>query len=160
MEILAGDTLFFSADDGSAGHELWAHRPSRIDYNTNTGGAVTSWAINNTNLPTGLTFSTSNGTIYGTPTQLWTTTAYKVWANNSGGSSVGYLNITVVESNLSYDNYSLTLTKDQASSDLPLNATTIVSGTVTSWEISSTLPAGLNFGDNNGTIWGLSLIHI
>ena len=28
MEILVGDTLYFSADDGSSGHELWAHDTS------------------------------------------------------------------------------------------------------------------------------------
>ncbi|MGB0313225.1 MAG: putative Ig domain-containing protein, partial [Poseidonia sp.] len=155
---LIGDTMYFSANDGSTGNELWAHRPFSIDYNTNTGGNVTTWAINNTNLPTGLTFSTSNGTIYGTPTQLWSKTAYMVWANNSGGSSVGYLNITVVDANLSYSKYDLTLTKDQASNDLPLNATTTAPGTVTTWAISSTLPAGLNFGTSNGTIWGIPTV--
>ncbi|MGB2183785.1 MAG: putative Ig domain-containing protein, partial [Candidatus Poseidoniaceae archaeon] len=91
MEILVGDTLYFSANDGSTGHELWAHQPSRIDENTNTGGAVTSWEIN-ASLPSGVSFGTNNGTIYGTPTQLWTQTSYMVWANNSGGSSVAYLN--------------------------------------------------------------------
>jgi ELWxxDGT repeat protein len=94
MEILVGDTLYFDANDGSSGIELWAHRPSTIGYNTNTGGNVTSWAIN-ASLPSGLTFSTTNGSIYGTPTELWTQTSYMVWANNSGGQSVAYLNITV-----------------------------------------------------------------
>ena len=28
MEILVGDTLYFSADDGSSGTELWAHDTS------------------------------------------------------------------------------------------------------------------------------------
>jgi ELWxxDGT repeat protein len=28
MEILVGDTLYFSADDGSSGRELWAHDTS------------------------------------------------------------------------------------------------------------------------------------
>ena len=28
MEILVGDTLYFSATDGSSGHELWAHDTS------------------------------------------------------------------------------------------------------------------------------------
>ena len=28
MEILVGDTLYFSANDGSSGHELWAHDTS------------------------------------------------------------------------------------------------------------------------------------
>ncbi|MGB2346808.1 MAG: putative Ig domain-containing protein, partial [Candidatus Poseidoniaceae archaeon] len=35
---LIGDTMYFSANDGSTGNELWAHRPFSIDYNTNTGG--------------------------------------------------------------------------------------------------------------------------
>ena len=28
MAILVGDTLYFSANDGSSGHELWAHDTS------------------------------------------------------------------------------------------------------------------------------------
>ncbi len=28
MEILVGDTLYFSANDGSSGYELWAHDTS------------------------------------------------------------------------------------------------------------------------------------
>ena len=35
-------------------------------------GTITSWEINAT-LPSGLNFGTSNGTIWGTPTVLWTT---------------------------------------------------------------------------------------
>ena len=159
MEILVGDTLYFSADDGSTGHELWAHQPSRIDDNTNTGGAVTSWAINNTNLPTGLTFSTSNGTIYGTPTQLWSKTAYMVWANNSGGSSVAYLNITVVDElpTISYSPENVTLTNNTASSDLPLAPTITGLGAITSWTLNNTnLPTGISFGSTNGTLYGTS----
>ena len=155
--FLVGDTMYFSADDGSDGRELWAHRPSSIGYNTNTGGAVTSWAINNTSLPTGLTFSTSNGTIYGTPTQLWNRTAYKVWANNSGGSSVAYLNITVVDElpTISYSPENLTLTNNTASSDLPLAPTITGSGAITSWTLNNTnLPTGISFGSTNGTLYG------
>ena len=155
--FLVGDTMYFSASDGSDGRELWAHRPLSIGYNTNTGGAVTSWAINNTSLPTGLTFSTSNGTIYGTPTQLWNRTAYKVWANNSGGSSVAYLNITVVDElpTISYSPENLTLTNNTASSDLPLAPTITGSGAITSWTLNNTnLPTGLSFGSTNGTLYG------
>jgi ELWxxDGT repeat protein len=155
MEILVGDTLYFSANDGISRQELWAHRPSTIDYNTNTGGAVTSWAIN-ASLPSGLTFSTTNGSIYGTPTELWTQTSYMVWANNSGGQSVAYLNITVGDElpTLSYSPENLTLTKGLESTDLPLNATLTGPGVITSWAISPALPSGLSFGTSNGTIWG------
>jgi alpha-tubulin suppressor-like RCC1 family protein len=142
-------TLYLG-NSGMAGHQ-----PASINYQTNTGGAVTSWAIN-ASLPSGLTFSTTNGSIYGTPTELWTQTSYMVWANNSGGSSVAYLNITVVDElpTLSYSPNALVLTKGQQSSDLPLDATLSGPGEIMSWQISATLPAGLNFGTSNGTIWG------
>ena len=122
-------------------------------------GEILSWAIN-ASLPTGLTFETSNGTIWGTPTELWTQTSYMVWANNSGGSSVAYLNITVVDEvpTLSYSPSTLVLTKGNQSSDLPLNATLTGPGTITSWEINATLPAGLSFGTTNGTIWGIPTV--
>ena len=84
MALVAGNKLVFNAKPSGTTSYLYGHEPSQINWMTNTGGAVTTWAINNTNLPTGLTFSTSNGTIYGTPTQLWSKTAYMVWANNSG----------------------------------------------------------------------------
>ena len=153
MEILAGDTLFFSADDGSTGHELWAHRPSRIDENTNTGGAVTSWAIN-ASLPSGVSFGTNNGTIYGTPTELWTQTSYMVWANNSGGSTVAYLNITVndVAPVISYSTTEITGTKDVAIS--PHVGPTTSGGTITSWEISPNPGSAFHFNTNNGYISG------
>ena len=116
--------------------------------------------MNNTNLPTGILFGSSNGTLYGTATQLWTTTAYKVWANNTGGSVVAYFNLTVNDQipTLSYSPNTLVLTKGNQSSDLPLNATLTGSGAITSWAISSTLPAGLNFGTSNGTIWGIPTV--
>ena len=119
-------------------------------------GAITSWELNNTNLPSGILFGSNNGTFYGTPTELWPTTAYGIWANNSGGSVPVYLNITVVDEvpTLSYSPEDLTLTKGQASSVLPLNATLTGSGAITSWAISSALPSGLTFETSNGTIWG------
>ena len=53
---------------------------------TNTGGAVTSWAIV-PSLPSGLNFGSSNGSIWGTPSGLLTNATYTVYGNNSGGSS-------------------------------------------------------------------------
>jgi hypothetical protein len=48
----------------------------------------------------------------------------------------------------------LTLTNNTASDDLPLAPTLTGPGAITSWEINGSLPAGLNFGTSNGTIWG------
>ena len=118
-------------------------------------GTITSWEINAT-LPNGISFGSSNGTFYGTPTELWPTTAYKVWANNSGGSVESYLNITVVDEvpTLSYSPDVLSLTNNTVSADLPLAPTLIGSGTITSWEINATLPNGILFGPTNGTFYG------
>ena len=119
-------------------------------------GSITSWELNNTSLPSGISFGSTNGTLYGTATELWTRTAYKVWANNTGGSVVAYFNLTVNDQvpTLSYSPENLTLTKNQTSSDLPLNAVLTGAGAITSWEISPALPGGLSFGTSNGTIWG------
>ena len=120
----------------------------------NGPGEITSWEIN-APLPNGILFGGNNGTIWGTPTELWPTTAYQVWANNSGGSVSGYLNITVVDQvQLSYSPDVIELTNNTASLDLPLIPQLSGPGEITSWEINATLPNGILFGGNNGTIWG------
>ena len=118
-------------------------------------GEITSWEINAT-LPDGLSFGAANGTIWGTPTEFSNTTAYMVWANNSGGSSLAYLNITVVDElpTVAYAPAVLDLTNNTVSADLPLAPTITGAGEITSWEINATLPDGLSLGSNNGTIWG------
>ncbi|MDP6333950.1 MAG: putative Ig domain-containing protein, partial [Candidatus Poseidoniaceae archaeon] len=120
-------------------------------------GAITSWELNNTNLPSGILFGASNGTFYGTPTELWTTTAYKVWANNTGGSVEAYLNITVVDevpTDFTYSPDDLQLTNNTASVDLPLVPQLTGPGEILTWEINATLPSGILFGSSNGTFYG------
>ena len=53
---------------------------------TNSGGTVVTWDINPA-LPTGLSFSTANGSISGTPSVSTPAAPYTVTAINSGGSS-------------------------------------------------------------------------
>ena len=60
----------------------------------NTGGEVTTWAIN-ASLPSGLSFGTSNGSIWGTPDTVTASTTYTVWANNSAGSNSTTITLTV-----------------------------------------------------------------
>jgi len=124
---------------------------------TKTGsGTIVSWEINGT-LPSGISFGSGNGTLWGVPTELWNTTTYMVWGNNSGGAAIAYLNITVVDEipNISYSPDNLTLTNNTVSSDLPLAPTITGPGDITSWEINATLPSGINFGSDNGTLWGI-----
>ena len=100
--------------------KIWDFREFKIITGS---GAITSWTLNNTLLPTGMSFGSTNGTLYGTATQLWVRTSYKVWANNSGGSVVAYFNLTVndqIPSGITYTPENVTLTKNIVSSDLPL----------------------------------------
>ncbi|MED5497776.1 MAG: putative Ig domain-containing protein, partial [Candidatus Thermoplasmatota archaeon] len=60
----------------------------------NVGGEVTTWAINAT-LPSGLSFGTSNGSIWGTPDAVTAATSYTIWANNSAGSNSTIITFTV-----------------------------------------------------------------
>ena len=107
-------------------------------------------------LPSGLTLNQITGEISGTPTELSTNTTYTITVRNSGGTNTTTITIEVLDQlpGLSYSPENLTLTKNQTSSDLPLNATLTGSGAITSWAISPNLPSGLSFGTSNGTIWG------
>ena len=154
--FFAGGTLYtYTSNCIQTCNALAGYNLLSINYQTNTGGAVTSWAINGT-LPNGVIFNNQTGVLSGTPTELWPQTSYLVWANNSGGSSVAYLNITVVDElpTLSYSLSTLVLTNNTASTDLPLIPILTGPGEITSWTINASLPAGLTFETNNGTIWG------
>jgi hypothetical protein len=60
---------------------------------TSTGGAVVTWSINPA-LPTGLTFSTSNGSITGTPAAAVASANYVVTAQNTGGTTTANLTLS------------------------------------------------------------------
>ena len=119
-------------------------------------GDITSWAIN-ASLPTGLSFGTNNGTIWGIPMVNMTTTAYTVWANNSGGSLSTTLNITVLEPIvvLDYNPENMTLIRGvQMATLFP----SVSGGNASNWSISPDLPAGLNFSD--GVISGTPTVNM
>ncbi len=117
-------------------------------------GEIVTWELEGT-LPSGLTWTSSNQTIWGTPTELMPTAQYTIWANNSGGSVFATLNITVndqVPTSLTFLNSSIVLTNNTAM--IPEEATLIGPGEILTWEIDGILPTGVEFGSNNGTIWG------
>lgn len=61
---------------------------------TVSGGAVVTWAIKPA-LPAGLVFSTTDGTISGTPTTAVAPSMYAVTATNSGGQSVANFTLAI-----------------------------------------------------------------
>ena len=79
-----------------------------INYQTNTGGHVT--ALINGSLPSGVSLQHQTG-------HLWNIDGARLqpptwWANNSGGSTVAYLNITVEDpADISIDPSSVTVTR-------------------------------------------------
>ncbi len=132
------------------------HDQSNGNLFTGTGSTTYGYSISPA-LPSGLTFSQSTGTISGVSTVQMNRTMFTITANNSGGSSTAYINITVDDRapSFTYNPANLTLTNNTVSNDLPL-VPTVLSGAdaPTDWVLIGTLPAGLNFGTNNGTIWG------
>ncbi|MEC7180577.1 MAG: putative Ig domain-containing protein, partial [Candidatus Thermoplasmatota archaeon] len=115
-----------------------------------TGGAIASWAIEPA-IPNGLSFV--DGVISGTPTAIQNLTQYVVWANNSGGTLMAYLNITILDiiPEISYTPENVTLTNDTSVVDwLPVN----IGGPILTWNISPQLSEGLEFNESTGHITG------
>ena len=119
------------------------------------GGNVATMAISPA-LPSGLTLF-SNGTIYGIPTVNMTQTMFEIWANNTGGSTVTYFNITILEpqTTFTYNSTNIVLTRDSAMTTLSPN---LSGGNAATWEISPALPSGLIF--NNGVISGTPTVNM
>ena len=112
---------------------------------SNTGGEATTWAINGS-LPSGLSFGTSNGSIWGTPDTITASTTYTVWANNSAGSSSTTITLTVndVAPSITFSPASLILAIGAAMT--PITASNS-GGSIVSCSVSPSLPSGLSLSN-------------
>ena len=120
---------------------------------TVSGGTITSWSVS-PSLPAGLTLDSSTGEISGTPTAITSSASYTITASNTGGSDTASVTIVVNDiapSSLSYSPSTFTLTKGTA---MTTTTPTVSGGTITSWSVSPTLPAGLSFDSTTGAISG------
>ncbi|MGB0312916.1 MAG: putative Ig domain-containing protein, partial [Poseidonia sp.] len=124
--------------------------------NNSTSGTTTSWAIS-PSLPSGLSFGTTNGSIWGTPTLEQIKTSYTVWANNTAGSSSTTINITIgpaAPGDFEYipeDNVLFNTTY----AHLAPSFVNITTGSGTNWQVgSSDTGPGSNFAFNiNGVVY-------
>ncbi|DAC17393.1 MAG TPA: hypothetical protein D7I01_04000, partial [Candidatus Poseidoniales archaeon] len=132
----------------------FAITPATPTVSTNgTTGSVTSWAIN-APLPSGLTFETSNGTIWGTPSVVVSGAVFTIWANNSVGPSSTTVNITIGDvgvTAITYPSENITLTLYHTMTTATPSTT---GGTATTWGISPSLPSGMSFDSATGAISG------
>lgn len=122
---------------------------------TNTGGTATNWSISPA-LPTGLSISSANGRINGTPTGTAASASYTITASNSTGSSTTTITVVVNAAAVAAPNITYSATTLTANVGTAITALTATNsgGSVTTWSISPTLPAGLSFNAANGTISG------
>jgi uncharacterized repeat protein (TIGR01451 family) len=136
-------------------HPFTLTKGTLMTANTPTaqGGAVDSWSIT-PQLPSGLSFSTTNGEISGTPTDITPTSTFTVTATNTGGITTTTITITVddvIPSLVTYSGSPFTLTKGTAMTTATPSAN---GGDVETWYITPGLPAGLNFDTSTGEISG------
>ena len=118
---------------------------------SNTGDSA-FWSVS-PSLPSGLSLS-SSGVISGTPTATSATALYNITASNPGGESTAAISITVnaqAPSGLSYATENMTLTQGVTMTN---NNPSVSGGSVTSWEISPSIPSGMSFSSSTGVISG------
>ena len=125
---------------------------------TSSGGAVASYGIA-PNLPAGLLFDTSNGTISGTPTAVSASTNYTITATNSSGLDTVTLTIVVnavpvAVPSISISTATVTATVGSAIADITIDSTTGGGGAVVSYGIAPDIGNGLLFDATTGTISG------
>jgi len=126
---------------------------------TNTGGPTTSWAIS-PSLPAGLSFSTSNGRISGTPTSALSDRTYTVTGTNVSGSSSATFNLASVlppAPDIAISPSTFTFEKDYTS--VNLNGVN-TGGAASSWAITPSLPSGLAFNTITGVLSGTPTVTL
>jgi len=121
------------------------------------GGAVLTWSIL-PELPNGLSFGETNGSVWGASLVNMTRTLYTVQATNSAGTGSTTFNLTVNEPWILAATYSLeNITLTRSITMMPL-APELSGGVVTSWGIEPMQPAGLSF--ENGILSGTPIINM
>ena len=127
-------------------------------YATNSGGAINSggYAIS-PSLSAGLTFSTSTGSISGTPTQPQSQRSYTITATGMAGTSTATFILTVIAATPA-PSITLSNSIQTVTVNTPISTASVSNsgGAINSYgfAISPSLPSGLTFNTSTGSISG------
>jgi len=153
VTIVVNDIIPSSLDYSGSPFTLTVGTAMTANTPTSNGGAVTSWTVSPT-LPAGLALDSSTGEISGTPTTITSSATYTVTASNTGGSDSVVITLVVndvIPSSVVYGGSPYVLTNNSImTADTPTSS----GGTVVSWTISPSLPAGLTLDSSTGEISG------
>jgi predicted flap endonuclease-1-like 5' DNA nuclease len=149
--------LYFRADDGSNGTELWAYGVGNVTIGASgpeSGPVANATCEISPALSAGITLTQGTCTISGTPTATQSSTVYTLWVNQSGVSDTATIDITVQEMlpdppSISPASISVVLTNTTAMTPISFSNS---GGAVDSWEVNPALPDGLSI--TSGTISG------
>jgi hypothetical protein len=120
---------------------------------SSTGGTITSYAIT-PSAPAGLSFNTTTGLLTGTPTEVSAATAFTITGTNGAGSATATFTLTVTA--LAQPAFSISSNSETKSVNSAITGYTISStgGTITSYAITPSAPAGLSFNTTTGLLTG------
>jgi hypothetical protein len=119
---------------------------------TASGGSITHYSA--TLLPDGLSINPSTGVISGTPTIVSNPNSYTIVGTNSGGSTNTTLSLTMNDISPSTLTYSDLNSAYTLGTNINPNSPSSSGGTVISYTITPSLPAGLAINSANGIISG------
>jgi hypothetical protein len=119
---------------------------------TNSGGESSFWTLEG-ELPYDLSFDHRSGKIHGNPYLITAAIPLSITAVNTGGTTTVDLTLSVIGEGiaLSFPTPSIALVDGQ---EMQPFAGQTSGSPVQLWLITPELPAGLSFGQSNGTIWG------
>ncbi len=123
------------------------------DNPTGSGGAVTAYSVSPA-LPAGLTLNSGTGVISGTPTAVTPIASYSVTASGVAGSTTTSISVTVNDQPPSAFSYAAGTATYVINTPITPNSPTNSGGTVVSYSVAPTLPAGLRLSAQTGAISG------